>query len=92
MFRKIVDVLKEVFWIKPSKKKQKPARRKKATKAVAKKSPVKKKITKKSNPSLPNSRLRTAQAAKGDQSGQNEDSSRTIDPSLEQVGTNYALF
>ena len=27
MFRKIVDVLKEVFWIKPSRKKHKPARR-----------------------------------------------------------------
>ena len=28
MIRKIVDVLKEVFWIKPSRKKHKPARRK----------------------------------------------------------------
>ena len=34
MFRKIVDVLKEVFWIKPSRKRKKPARRKKAGKAV----------------------------------------------------------
>ncbi len=50
MFRKIVDVLKEVFWIKPSgpaarraggfsRKKHKPARRKKAGKAVVKKIP-----------------------------------------------------
>jgi hypothetical protein len=46
MFRKIVDLLKEVFWIKPSPKKPKSARRKEAKKAVAKKSPVKKKIVK----------------------------------------------
>ncbi len=37
MFRKIVDVLKEVFWIKPSREKHKPAHRKKARKAVVKK-------------------------------------------------------
>ncbi len=37
MFRKIVDVLKEVFWIKPSRKRHKPARRKEARKAVVKK-------------------------------------------------------
>ena len=30
MLRKIVDVLKEVFWIKPSRKRRKPARRKAA--------------------------------------------------------------
>ena len=34
MIRKIVDVLKEVFWIKTSRKKRKPARRKEARKAV----------------------------------------------------------
>ena len=34
MIRKIVDVLKEVFWIKPSRKKRKPPRRKEARKAV----------------------------------------------------------
>ena len=34
MFRKLVDVLKEVFWIKPSRRRLKPARRK-----VIKKSP-----------------------------------------------------
>jgi translation initiation factor IF-2 len=45
MIRKIVDVLKEVFWIKPSRKRHKPARRtlpvgrKKARKAVVKKKP-----------------------------------------------------
>jgi len=47
MFRKIVDVLKEVFWLKPSPKKTKISRRKKAGKAVVKKIPVKKKIAKK---------------------------------------------
>lgn len=39
MFRKIVDVLKEVFWIKTSRKRHKPARRKEARKAVVKKTP-----------------------------------------------------
>ncbi len=39
MIRKIVDVLKEVFWIKPSPKKRKSA--------AVKKSPVKKKVAKK---------------------------------------------
>ena len=39
MFHKLVDVLKEVFWIKPSRKRRKPARKKKAGKAVAKKVP-----------------------------------------------------
>jgi hypothetical protein len=47
MFRKLVDVLKEVFWIKPSRKKAKLTRRKKAVKTPVKKSPVKKKIAKK---------------------------------------------
>jgi len=34
MFRKIIDILKEVFWIKPSRKRHKPARRKEARKAI----------------------------------------------------------
>ena len=42
MFSKIVDVLKEVFWIKPSPKRRKPLRR-----TSVKKSPVKKKTAKK---------------------------------------------
>jgi len=41
MFRKIIDTLKEVFWIKPSRKKRVPARRK-----GVKKSAVKKKMKK----------------------------------------------
>lgn len=47
MFRKIVDVLKEVFWIKPSRKKPKPSRRKTVKKTVVKKKaakPVKKPV------------------------------------------------
>ena len=36
MLRKIVDVLKEVFWIKPSRKRRKPARRKTVVKAIPK--------------------------------------------------------
>ena len=42
MLRKIVDVIKEVFWIKPSRQKGKPSRKK-----PVKKSAVKKKSTKK---------------------------------------------
>ena len=45
MFRKIVNVLKEVFWIKPSRKKAKPAR--KSAKKSVKKSAIVKKIVKK---------------------------------------------
>jgi translation initiation factor IF-2 len=37
MFTKLVDVLKEVFWIKPTPKRRKPAPRKQARKAVSKK-------------------------------------------------------
>jgi translation initiation factor IF-2 len=46
MFRKIVDTLKEVFWIKPSRKRHKPARRRTVC-AKGGRSPVKKKIVKK---------------------------------------------
>jgi len=42
MFRKFVDILKEVFWIKPSRKKAKPSRRKTVKKPIPKKKPVKK--------------------------------------------------
>ena len=44
MFRTLVDLLKEVFWIKPSRKRSKPALRKPAKKKIVKKPPVKKKI------------------------------------------------
>ena len=42
MFRKIVDVLKEVFWIKPSRKRRKPARRKTVKKILSRKRSSKK--------------------------------------------------
>ena len=42
MFRKLVDVLKEVFWIKPSRKKNKPTRQKTVKKSLTKKKIVKK--------------------------------------------------
>jgi len=44
MFRKIVNVLKEVFWIKPSRKKAKPSRRKSIKKPAAKKKVAKKNV------------------------------------------------
>jgi len=76
MFRKLVNVLKEVFWIKPSRKKPKPARLKKAKKVVVKKKiPAKKKIIKKTvKPVLqPKPKLKPKAAP-------------MIDPSLAQVG------
>ena len=45
MFRAIVDVLKEVFWIKPSRKAKRTPRQKAVRKSPPK-SPVKKKIVK----------------------------------------------
>jgi hypothetical protein len=77
MFRKIVDVLKEVFWIKPSKKRHKSARRKtvSATKLGGfgrKKTSVKKKTTKK----IPKPSVK--QPAKS--------VVKMLDPSLKQVG------
>jgi translation initiation factor IF-2 len=74
MFRKIVDVLKEVFWMKPSRKARKPARRKAVLKSPvkkspAKKSPVKKKIVKTLKKPLAKAKALTAP-----------------DPSLMQVG------
>jgi len=73
MFQKIVDVLKEVFWIKTSRKKPKSAVRKKARKTVVKKSAVKKKIIKKipKPATLPKAKVKPA---------------KIIDPSLVQVG------
>ena len=44
LFRKLVDVLKEVFWIKPSRKKPQNSRRKIAKKKIVKKRIVKKVI------------------------------------------------
>jgi translation initiation factor IF-2 len=76
MFHKIVDVLKEVFWIKPSRRKSKPSRRKKAGKAAVKKPPVKKKIVKKSVKPVAKAKTKPAPKALD-----------VIDPALVQVGT-----
>lgn len=72
MFRKIVDVLKEVFWIKTSRKRSKPSRRK-----TVKKPTVKKKVVKaaKKLPAKPKDRPKPASMAL-----------KTVDPSLVQVG------
>lgn len=76
MLRKFVDLLKEVFWIKPSRKKSKTAHRKEAKKAVVKKSPVKKKALKKIAKKTPKPpvKLKVTPAAS------------LIDPALVQVG------
>ena len=80
MLRKIVDVLKEVFWIKPSRKKSKPTRLKKARKAVVKKSPIKKKKVGADLVSArKNARPRGPKRA-------DTRSAPTLDPSLVQVG------
>ena len=90
MFRKLVDVLKEVFWIKPSRKKPKTSRRKKASKAVVRKAPVKKKMSK----MVPKSSAKRNVTKTLPQSIEVKKSLRpakgvakeTVDPSLLQVG------
>lgn len=81
MFRKIVDVLKEVFWIKPSRKKSKPAHRKKASKGVVKKLPVKKKVVKKTLKPAAKPKLKPLKVAVAKKAAV-----PLIDPSLVQVG------
>jgi translation initiation factor IF-2 len=73
MLRKFVDVLKEVFWIKPSRKKAKPSRRK-----AGKKHSVKKKIVKKAPPLKKSIKPAAKRAAKV--------AAKPIDPSLTQAG------
>lgn len=77
MLRKFVDVLKEVFWIKPSRKRVKPAARKKAKKTAVKKIPAKKKIAKK---------LVKPLKQKGTVLLKGRGQSPSVDPSLVQVG------
>jgi hypothetical protein len=78
MFRKLVDVLKEVFWIKPSRKKSKPVRRRAVKKFSVKKKIIKKipkpAVLPKLKPKLPAIKQPAKSAVK------------TIDPSLVQVG------
>jgi len=83
MFRKLVDVLKEVFWMKPSRKKAKPAGRKQVKKAVVRKSPAKKKIAKKTPKpmALPKLKAKLPAIKKPAKSA-----IKPIDPSLVEVG------
>lgn len=74
MFRKLVDVLKEVFWIKPSRKKSRPVRRKPAKKSFAKKKTVKKVLKPAVKPKLVTTKKTSKPAT------------NIIDPSLVEVG------
>jgi hypothetical protein len=79
MFRKIVDVLKEVFWIKPSRKKPKLSTRKSVKKSPAKKKAVKKTLKLPVKPKLkpkPEPKAGKVKPA----------AKLLIDPSLVQVG------
>jgi translation initiation factor IF-2 len=77
MFRKIVDVLKEVFWIKPSRKRSKLPLEKKAKKAVVKK-------TVKPKPKAPAKVIAKASVTAKTSP---KPTLKEIDPSLVQVGT-----
>ena len=72
MFRKIVDVFKEVFWIKPSRKKLKSARGK-----PVKKSAVKKKVIKKAP---------KAAKPKASSIAKIKPTVKMVDPSLREAG------
>ncbi|MBF0504656.1 MAG: hypothetical protein HQL14_06085 [Candidatus Omnitrophica bacterium] len=74
MFRKIVDVLKEVFWIKRSRKKKKPARPKSVKRPAVKKKVVKKAAKPPLKPKVSPVAVKAKSALK------------RIDPSLVQVG------
>jgi len=78
MFRKIVDILKEIFWIKPSRKKSKPARQ------SVKKTAVKKKIVKKAPKDLVKPKPKAE--AKPKVSAKPRAAAKTIDPSLVELG------
>ena len=81
MFRKLVDVIKEVFWIKPSRKRNKPASRKTAKKLSVKKKIVKKTPKKMLQPKPKLFRQKVVSAKGGTASGV-----KMIDPLLVQVG------
>ena len=78
MFRKIVDILKEIFWIKPSRKKSKPARQ------SVKKTAVKKKIVKKAPKDLVKPKPKAE--AKPKVSAKPRAAAKTIDHSLVELG------
>jgi len=73
MFRKLVDLLKEVFWIKPSRKKPKSSRRKSVKKPSIKRKTVKK-AEKREKRALSPIKKPAKSAAK------------KVDPSLDEVG------
>ena len=85
MFRKIVDVLKQVFWIKSSRQKPKPSRPKKSSpkvRAVSKiKKPTVKKAVKKIVKPLAKPKAKLPVAKKAVKSAVS-----IIDPSLTEVG------
>ena len=81
MFRKLVDVIKEVFWIKPSRKRNKSASRKTAKKLSVKKKTVRKTPKKTIQPKPKLFRQKVVSAKGGPASG-----GKMIDPSLVQVG------
>jgi translation initiation factor IF-2 len=78
MFRKIVDVLKEVFWMKPSRKKSKPVR--KSVKKVA----VKKKIARKPLKAALKQKLKAK--AKPKVPAKPKAAVKIVDPSLVELG------
>jgi len=80
MLRKIVDVLKEVFWIKPSRKKPKVSRRK-----LVKKTPTKKKTAKKVIKPKPSVKP-VAKAALSAERKKPAKKATVIDPSLVETG------
>jgi len=88
MFRKIVDVLKEVFWIKPSRQKAKSTRRKTVKKSLVKKKSAKKPVKPVTMPAVRLSLkpkampVPKALAVKK----QPKSSAKSIDPSLTEVG------
>lgn len=85
MFNKLVDLLKEVFWLKPSRKKRQATSRKTAKKKIPKKA-VKKSIKKTVQPKAqPKSKIIVKQPkALGKKPAKPQEP--VIDPGLSQVG------
>ncbi len=83
MFSKIVDLLKEVFWIKPSPKKRKTTRRKTNKKTPARKKAAKK-IPKLPPKAAPKPKLSLAKKAVPKPLAKNK--TVPIDPSLVEMG------
>ena len=81
MFNKIVDVLKEVFWIKPSRKKRSSPRRK-----VARKAPAKKKVAKKIVKTLPPKAVKKTATKLEIKLSAKQKPKEIIDPALVQMG------